>query len=384
MFVRPADVLHADADAFYASVEQRDDPRLRGRPVIVGSGVVLTASYEARAYGVRGAMPGGRARRLCPQAVVVQPRFSAYVEASRELFAVFEDTAPHVEGLGLEEAFLDVRGLERISGSPEQIARRLRRTVREQVRLPLSVGVAGSRVLAKLASGAAKPDGLLVVPPGGELDFLHPLAVERVWGVGAATAGRLRAAGIGTVGDAAKLAEAELVALLGRAAGRYVHAVAHNRDTRRVRTRRGRRSVGAQRALRATRSRAALDSTMIALVDRVSRRLRSAGRAGRTVTLRLRFADFARATRSRTLSEATATTGTILAAARELLAAAPEVEERGITLVGITVSGLDGDVEAQLTLAVEHPDPVAVDAAVDGVRGRFGTDAITRATLLGD
>ena len=380
--MRPADILHADADAFYASVEQRDDPSLRGRPVIVGAGVVLTASYEARACGVRGAMPGGRARRLCPHAIVVAPRFSAYVEASKELFAVFEDTAPRVEGLGLEEAFLDVRGLERISGTPEQIARRLRHTVREQVGLPLSVGVAGSRVLAKLASGAAKPDGLLVVPPGGELEFLHPLEVEAVWGVGAATAGRLRAAGIATVGDAAELTEAALMALLGRAAGRYVHAVAHNRDTRRVRTRRGRRSVGAQRAMRATRSRPALDSALIGLVDRVSRRLRAAGRAGRTVTLRLRFADFTRATRSRTLPEATATTATILGAARDLLGGAPEVEERGITLVGITVSGLDGEVDSQLTLAVEHPDPAAVDAAVDGVRGRFGTDAITRATLL--
>jgi nucleotidyltransferase/DNA polymerase involved in DNA repair len=212
MFVSgEAAILHADVDAFFASVEQRDDPRLRHRPVIVGRGVVLAASYEARAYGVHSAMGGARARRLCPQAVVVAPRWSAYVEASRAVFEVFEQAAPVVEGLSMEEAFLDVAGLERISGSPADIAVRLRGEVRERVGLPITVGVATTKFLAKVASGVAKPDGLLVVPAGGEERFLHPLAVERLWGVGPVTAGRLHGRGITTVGQLARLGEAALV-----------------------------------------------------------------------------------------------------------------------------------------------------------------------------
>src|SRR6266545_2838084 len=208
VFVGPeATILHADVDSFYASVEQRDDPRLRGRPVIVGAGVVLAASYEARAYGVQTAMGGARARRLCPRAIVVEPRMSAYAEASRAMFRVFEDTTPLVEGLSIDEAFLDVRGLRRLSGTPTEIAVRLRSEVRERVGLPITVGIARTKFLAKVASGVAKPDGLLVVPPDGELAFLHPLAVERLWGVGPATARKLRARGITTVGEVAALSE---------------------------------------------------------------------------------------------------------------------------------------------------------------------------------
>src|SRR3954451_4845697 len=230
-----ATILHADLDAFFASVEQRDDPGLRARPVIVGDGVVLAASYEAKAYGVRTAMGGAQARRLCPQAVVVPPRWSAYSEASQAVFAVFEQTAPHVEALSIDEAFLDARGLDRISGSPPEVAARLRREVREHVGLPITVGVATTKFLAKVASGVAKPDGLLVVPPGGELDFLHPLPVERLWGVGAKTAEKLHSRGIASVGDVARLEEATLVAMLGRGSGRHLHALAHNRDPRPVR-----------------------------------------------------------------------------------------------------------------------------------------------------
>jgi DNA polymerase IV len=197
--------MHADADAFYASVEQRDDPRLRGRPVIVGGGVVLAASYEARARGVRGGMGGARARRLCPAAIEVEPRWAAYVEASKELFRVFEEASPTVEGMGMEEAFLDLRGLSRICGSPAEIGSRLRQRARERVGLPVTVGIATTKFLAKMASRAAKPDGLLVVAPGAEVDFLHPLAVERLWGVGEATARRLHAAGIRTVGELAEM-----------------------------------------------------------------------------------------------------------------------------------------------------------------------------------
>jgi DNA polymerase IV len=377
-----ATILHADLDAFYASVEQRDDPRLRGRPVIVGSGVVLAASYEAKACGVRTAMGGGRARRLCPQAVVVEPRMSAYAEASRAVFDVFEDTTPLVEGLSIDEAFLDVRGLERISGSPREIAVRLRRDVLERVGLPITVGIARTKFLAKVASGVAKPDGLLLVPPDGELAFLHPLPVERLWGVGPVTAAKLHERGITTVGEVARLAEATLVAILGRASGRQLHALSHNRDPRRVRARRRRRSMGAQRALgRTPRSPAAIDAVIVGLVDRVTRRLRAARRVCRTIVLRLRFDDYSRATRSHTLPEATAQTQAVLATARGLLAAAlPLIEQRGLTLVGIALANLD-DAAGQLSLDDQRAG--ALDAALDDVRDRFGSGAITRAVLLG-
>ncbi len=379
-------ILHADVDAFFASVEQRDDAGLRGRPVIVGGGVVMAASYEARAFGVRGAMGITQARRLCPDLVTVAPRFSAYMEASHAVFDVFRETAPIVEGLSLEEAFLDVRGLERICGPPEEIAARLRRTVREQVGLPLSVGVARRKVVAKLASRAAKPDGLLVVPADGELAFLHPLPVERVWGVGPATAAKLHAYGIRTVGDAARHTHGALCSILGPAAGGYVYAVAHNRDPSPVRRRRrGRRSMGAQSALgRPRRSLAELDRVLIGLVDRVTRRMRRAGRTGRTVVLRLRFSDRSRCTRSHTMPRATASTQRILASARGLLAAAmPVIEREGVTLVGITLTNLDGEgASAQLSLPLDGRDAHALDAAIDDVRERFGSAAVTRAILL--
>jgi DNA polymerase-4 len=386
VFVLPdAGILHADLDAFYASVEQRDHPELLGRPVIVGGGVVLAASYEARACGVRTAMGGGQARRLCPQAVVVRPRMSAYSEASRAVFAVFEDTAPVVEGLSIDEAFLDVRGLERISGTPREIAARLRRDVRQQVGLPITVGVATTKFLAKVASAVAKPDGLLVVPAGGELAFLHPLPVERLWGVGPATAQKLHAHGIATVGDVARLDVPALMSMLGPASGRHLHALAHNRDPRRVRTRRRRRSMGAQHALgRSAKTWELLDSTLVALVDRLARRLRGARRVCRTVVLRLRFDDFSRVTRSHTLFEATAETARILATARELLAAAaPMIHTRGLTLIGVTLGNLENEGGAQLSLPFEYRSASALDATLDDIRGRFGAGAITRAVLIG-
>ena len=383
MFVScAATILHADLDAFYASVEQRDDPALRGRPVIVGPGVVLAASYEARACGVRSAMGAGKARRLCPDAVVVECRWEAYGEASKAVFKVFADTSPIVEKLSIDEAFLDVRGLERISGSPEEIAARLRRRVREDVGLPLSVGVAASKLVAKVASNEAKPDGLLVVPAGGELEFLHPLGVRKLWGVGAATAERLRAAGIETVGDAAARSEDELVAVLGSAGGRGLHAMAFGRDRRRVRAGRRRRSFGAQSALgRRGRSADELDAVLVGLVDRVTRRMRAKGTAGRSVTLRLRFSDFSRATRSHTLARPTAQMAAVLRALRLLLAAAmPMIEKRGVTLLGVTISGLERG--EQLELPLDGHDPATLDATVDDVRERFGTDAVKRAKLL--
>jgi DNA polymerase-4 len=380
-----ATILHADLDAFYASVEQRDDPRLRGRPVIVGGGVVLAASYEAKARGVRTAMGGAQARRRCPDAIVVPPRMSAYSKASKAVFEIFDDTTPLVEGLSIDEAFLDVRGMERLSGSPTEIAVRLRREVLERVGLPITVGIARTKFLAKVASGVAKPDGLLVVPPEGELAFLHPLPVERLWGVGSVTAKKLHDRRITTVGEVAQLAEPVLIAILGRGSGRHLHALAHNRDPRRVQVGRRRRSMGAQRALgRGPRSMSDLDASLVALVDRLARRLRAAQRVCRTVVLRMRFDDFSRATRSHTLFEATAQTQTILATARGLLAMAmPLIASEGITLVGVALTNLLDDRAVQLALPFDPRHDAALDAALDDVRDRFGSAAITRAVLLG-
>ena len=378
-------ILHADADSFFASVEQRDDRRLRGRPVIVGGGVVLAASYEAKAYGVRTAMSGREARRLCPEVIVVPPRMTAYAQASKDLYAVFDDTTPLVEGLSIDEAFLDVRGMESIAGTPVEIAVRLRHAVRERVGLPVSVGIARTKFLAKVASALAKPDGLLVVPLDGELDFLHPLPVERVWGVGHVTATKLRTCGIKTVGELALVDEPVLAALLGRAAARHLHALANNVDVRPVRPRRRRRSIGSQRALgRRQRSHEEIDADVVALVDRITRRLRASRRVGRTVVLRLRFADFSRATRSHTLRHPTAETEIVLAVARSLFAAArPLVDRRGLTLIGVAIANLDDDLPCQLRLPLDQNDRAVLDGALDEIRNRYGSSAVTRAVLLG-
>jgi DNA polymerase-4 len=396
MFVRAsggdAHILHADLDAFYAAVEQRDDPGLRGRPVIVGGGVVLAASYEAKAHGVRTAMGGAQARRLCPQAVVVPPRMSAYSQASDAVFEVFRDTSPLVEAISVDEAFLDVGGLRRVSGTPVQIAARLRAEVRDRVGLPITVGIARTKFLAKVASQEAKPDGLLLVPPGRELAFLHPLPVRRLWGVGAVTADKLRVHGIETVAEVAELSESTLASMVGGAMGRQLYALSRNIDRRRVTTGVRRRSVGAQRALgRAGNSMSAaeVDAVVIGLIDRISGRMRAAERTGRTVTLRLRFNDFGRATRSHTLPWATCSTQALLGTARQLVAAAaPLIAERGLTLVGFAVSGIDRDGAEQLVLPFttsgrQPTDVGAVDAAVDSVRRRYGRSALTRGVLVG-
>jgi DNA polymerase IV len=381
--VSEATILHADLDAFFASVEQRDDPELRGKPVIVGGGVVLACSYEAKARGVESAMGANRWKRLCPDAIVVPARHEAYSEASKAVFEIFRDTTPLVEGLSIDEAFLDVRGMRRIAGSPLEMAERLRKRVRDEVGLPITVGIATTKHLAKVASAVAKPDGLLLVPAGKELEFLHPLPVERVWGVGVVTASKLHAHGITTVREVAGLGEAALVGLLGRAAGRQLHALAHNRDPRRVVVGRRRRSIGTQRALgRRARPPAELDTILVGLVDRLGGRLRKAERVCRTVTLRLRFDDFMRATRSHTLPEATDQTQALLATARALLAEAmPLIRARGLTLMGITFGNLSTPDPAQLELSFDRQ--AALDAALDHVRERFGNESITRAVLLG-
>jgi DNA polymerase-4 len=380
-----ATILHADLDSFYASVEQRDDPALRGRPVLVGGGVVLAASYEAKAYGVRTPMGIAQARQLCPHALVVPPRMSAYSAASKAVFEVFRDTTPIVEGISIDEAFLEVGGLHRISGSPAAIAARLRAEVRGRVGLPITVGVARTKFLAKVASAVGKPDGLLVVAPGEELAFLHPLPIERLWGVGPVTAGKLRERHILTVGHVARLGEAALIAMIGAHAGRHLHALAHNHDPRRVHTGHRRGSIGSQCALgRRSRPFEEIDATLAALVDRVTRRMRSAHRAGRTITLRLRFGDFTRATRSRSLLKATMQTSAILTTARQLLVEArPLIDQRGLTLVGVAVGNLDSDGAVQLELPFEVPVADSLDSALDAVRDRFGSASVGRAASLG-
>lgn len=379
-----AHILHADLDSFFASVEQRDNPALRGRPVIVGGGVVLAASYEAKAYGVYTPMGGRQARKVCPQAIVVEPRFSAYVEASKAVFEVFEHTTPMVEGLSIDEAFLDVGGLRRVSGTPTEIAVRLRDQVRKEVGLPITVGVARTKFLAKVASAVAKPDGLLVVPPEEEIAFLHPLPVERLWGVGPITAAKLHNAGVFSVGEVAALPSKWLASLLGPAAGHHLHALAHNRDPRPVHVGRRRRSIGSQRAFgRVPKTAQDLEAIVVGLVDRISRRLRGGHRVGRTVVLRLRFDDFSRATRSQTLTTATANTETILQTARELLSdVMPLIEERGITLVGVAIANLDDDCAVQLALPFDKHHRTELDLAIDDLRTRFGNKAVTRAVLL--
>jgi DNA polymerase-4 len=377
-------ILHADLDAFYASVEQRDDPRLLGKPVVVGGGVVLACSYEAKAYGVRSAMTGREARRLCPHVIEVPARMSAYSKASKAVFKVFENTTPIVEGLSIDEAFLDVGGLAKLSGSPSQIAAKLRRDVAEQVGLPITVGVARTKFLAKVASGVAKPDGLLVVPHDGELEFLHPLPVERLWGVGQITADKLHSCGVTTVGQVAAMDTAELVALLGSYSGRHLRALAHNVDPRPVKVGVRRRSIGSQRALgRKRRPQEELEAILAGLVDRVTRRLRTAKRVCRTVTLRMRFTDFTRVTRSHTIAEATSHTQTILATGRILLAANMEmIDSQGLTLLGVALSNLDNEDSVQLALPFEDLMAPALDVALDSVRTKFGSTAITRAALL--
>ena len=388
MFPRlEASVLHADLDSFYASVEQRDDPKLKGRPVAVGGGIVLAASYEAKRMGVYTPMSERAAKRVCPDLVVMPPRFEAYMEASKSVFDVFHDTTPIVEGLSIDEAFLDVSGLRRIAGTPTEIAIRLRADVRQRVGLAITVGIARTKFLAKVASAVGKPDGLLVVEPEGELEFLHPLGVGRLWGVGAVTERKLHERGLRTVGEMAQLSESHLVAILGRGAGRHLYALAHNQDPRPVEGGRRRGSIGSQRALgRGPKSAVEIETTMLGIVDRVTRRMRSADRVGRTVIVRFRFDDFQRATRSHSLSTHTNATEPIRQTVASLLdEAMPMLLERGLTLLGLSVGGLKNAAESaeQLTLSLDGCDRGRLDEALDDLKRRFGTGAVMRASLIG-
>ncbi len=386
-------ILHADLDSFYASVEQRDNPRLRNRPVIVGQGVVLAASYEAKAYGVRSAMNGGQARLLCPHAIVVPPRMEAYSDASKAVFEVFHDFTPLVEPLSPDEAFLDVSGATKLLGSPTRIGANLRARVLADVGLAISVGVARTKFLAKVASAQAKPDGMILVQPDQEQAFLHPLPVEVLWGVGPVTAAKLRDHGVETVGDLAASGGAELQGLLGSHAGRHLRALAHNRDPRPVDNSRRDRSMGAQRALgQRVRTREELRTELLGLTEKVATRLRKAERVARTVTVRYRNADHRRESRSRTLVEPSASTQLLTATADELLLTLVDgphgpgsrLGRVGCSLLGITFSGLGRADAVQLALRFpeEGRSTERLDGLVDDIRQRWGSKAVARASLI--
>ncbi len=383
---RTASILHADLDAFYASVEQRDDPQLRGRPVIVGTGVVLACSYEAKALGIRTAMNGAQARRDCPEAIVVPARMEAYSEASKAVYSIFHETSPLVEGLSIDEAFLDGGGLGHIFGSPADVAAKLRRDVLEKVGLRISVGVARTKFLAKIASGESKPDGLLVIEPEEESAFLGPLPIERVWGVGRVTSEKLRSMGIRTVGEIASCDENRLIAALGKSAGLRLLDLANNRDPRPVKPRDPRQSIGAQSAFpRSSKSIREIDALAAGLVDRVTHRLRAAGKVCGTVSISLRFDDMKKVSRSHTLPAATNQTETLLDAVRTLLSGARTmIDQRGITLLGVSLERLDSDNAVQLGFALDGSSNGNLDAAIDELRDRFGSEAITRASLVGE
>lgn len=381
-----ATILHADLDAFFASVEQRDDPALRGKPVAVGGGVITAASYEAKARGVDPPTNRARALAACPELTIVPLRTEAYTEASRRVFEVFERHSPVVEGISIDEAFLDVGGMEHFNGSPREIGEALRRDVRDSVGLAVTVGIASAKFIAKIASGFAKPDGLLVVEPGTELDFLHPLDIERLWGVGRVTSEKLRARGIHRIGDIADYGQERLEPVIGKAAAAKFTELANGRDPRSVQPRQRRKSIGAQRAVpNRPYSSEEIDRFLSGLVEKAAPRLRGNSRSPRTVVLGLRFADFTVVSRSKTLPRPTSKTEELLTALRELLAAElPLVRERGLTLIGISFANLEDGAQLELDFeeqAKQRANP-KVDETVDLVRERFGKDAIKRGALI--
>src|SRR5690349_14097926 len=314
-----ATILHADLDAFYASVEQLLDPSLRGKPIAVGGGVVLAASYEAKAFGVSGGMPGRRARELCPQLIFVDGHFREYQRLGDAAISVLGDFTPQVERISIDEAFADVAGCTHLFGTPAEIAGSIRRRVRTELGLPISVGVARTKHLAKIASQVAKPDGLVVVDPGNELAFLHDLPVDLMWGVGPATRARLAGIEVHTIGQLARLPGWSLERLLGRAAGEKLTALAWNRDPRQIKTHRRSHSAGAQSALgRKPAEESVFRPALLHLADRVATRLRASARPGRTVTVRVRFADMRAVTRAVTLDAPIPATSMLAEIAEEL------------------------------------------------------------------
>jgi DNA polymerase-4 len=389
------DILHVDLDAFYASVEQLDDPALRGKAVIVGGtgnrGVVCAASYEARRFGVHSAMPTARARRACPHAVFLPPRFDRYSELSGAVMEILRAVTPLVEQLSIDEAFVDAGGVRRRWGTGPEVATMLRARIRGETGLTASVGAASTKFLAKLASDMAKPDGLLVVPAGTELAFLDPLPVTRLWGVGPATFRTLDRMAIRTIGDVARVPEPVLVGALGDSLGRHLHALAHNEDDRDVVPEHETKSIGAEETFGADlHTRAECERELVRLADRATARVRAAGLVARTVTLKVRFGDFETKTRARTLPEATDLTARVTDTARLLLAGF-EVE-RGIRLLGVSLSQLASGGAVQQAFALTLDDAsvasaraeqqAALEKATDAVRARFGDGAVRPAVLL--
>ncbi len=386
-----ATILHADLDAFYASVEQLLDPALRGKAIAVGGGVVLAASYEARAFGVRGGMPGRRAKELCPHLLFVGGHFSEYQRLGDAAIAILGDYTPLVERISIDEAFADVAGTAHLFGPPAEIAQTIRRRVRAEIGLPISIGVARTKHLAKIGSQVAKPDGLVVIDPAREMAFLHDLPVDLMWGVGPVTSAKLAEAGIRSIGQLADMPGQSLERLVGQAAGQKLAALAWNRDPRVIETRRRARSAGAQSALgRKPFEEWVFRPTLRLLADRIGSRLRNKSLSGRTVTARVRFADLRAVTRSVTLPAAVAATAILAEVAEDLVRSVRRdfPQERFISLLGISVSHLalvEGmQLEFGLGLADEPRRPGArrgaarwqADRAMDEVRGRFGWEAI--------
>lgn len=392
-----ATILHADLDAFYASVEQMMDPSLRGRPIAVGGGVVLAASYEAKAFGVQGGMTGRRARELCPDLHFVPGHFDEYQRLGDAAIGVLSDFTPVVERISIDEAFADVAGAEHLFGTPAEMAAEVRRRVRDEVGLPISVGVARTKHLAKIASQVAKPDGLVVVDPAKELEFLHDLPVELMWGVGPVTKGRLAQRGITTIGQLAHSGGQSVEGIVGHAIGAKLHDLSWNRDQREVRTPVRAGSVGAQSALgRKPADDGVIIPTMLHLADRVASRLRAKARAGRTVTARVRFLDLRSVTRSITLPAAISATGILAEIAAELVRSAlrDHRKEREISLLGISVSHFETHAHLQLELPLDLRDAAQrpgtrkgasrwiADRAIDAIRERFGREAVGYASVV--
>jgi DNA polymerase-4 len=386
-----ATILHADLDAFYASVEQLLDPSLRGRPIAVGGGVVLAASYEAKAFGVHGGMPGRRARELCPELIFVGGHFKDYQRLGDAAIEVLGDFTPLVERISIDEAFADVAGCTHLFGPPIEIAKAIRHRVRAELGLAISVGVARTKHLAKIASQVAKPDGLVVVDPATELDFLHDLPVEMMWGVGPVTTARLGEIGVTSIGQLAQTPGWSLEQLLGSAAGQKLAALAWNRDPRAIRTHHRAQSAGAQSAIgKQPAQERALQPTLRHLADRIATRLRAKSRPGRRVTVRVRFADLSSVTRALTLDAPISATATLAEIAEELVRTvlANNLDERTVSLLAISVSHLDEDAQIQLDLPLGLADEgrrpgakrgmarLMADRAVDAIRDRFGWEAV--------
>jgi DNA polymerase IV len=383
-----ATVLHVDMDAFFASVELRSRPELRGKPLVVGGlgsrSVVLAATYEARTFGVHSAMPMGRARRLCPSLLIIEPVRSRYEEASRGVMEVLCSITPLVEPLSLDEAFLDVAGAGRRLGSPRQIAELIRARIADEQGLPCSVGVATTKFVAKLASSQAKPDGLLVVPAQAVVQFLHPLPIGALWGVGERTEEVLTRLGMRHIGDIAATSESTLISALGQAAGSHLHALAWGRDERSVTPNEPERSVGAEETFpRDVDDVAVIHRELLRLAERCATRLRATGLVGRTVSIKIRFADFTTITRSRTLREPTDVSRVFYDTARGLFDA---LDRKGalIRLVGVRAEGLSEAVDTPHQLALSGGDDEwrAAEKAVDLATARFGSGAVRPAALV--